>query len=622
MHTKRRNASVTFLTLAIVGGLLGSGLLMVRPIERLVRERNDGTITEHGDCSSPGPFVLVSVLRYRVDDESGYESTYLTRTVSYVDESHIRIEREIARPGPAEPAQSRTITTGTLRFREDVDGGGSPIRQTMQFVVADTPVYFRDVGVTGSTPGALERLVDPAVPVVSVEDVDDLVARSVITDSGTTMIVGRVARILDIPGGLITGTVHSTRSYRITVDAECGIKLEQSFHSLADQDEILQAVSLELDATIPDSAFEVNLVDAAVNDSVLTRRFDLSDDYSYPDGAASVWTTEGGVVNGYGISDQFFITATETINGVRSASWVVTNEITGEDERYAIVLQATDGHTIPSGHALQDCWPGNWAVSDPTVVEGGVFVSRSEVQLGEGVTGELFRVDSALVESGAVEFKYVLTWLLSGSIRVALLAKASAGSESVVVAMAEAFIGSVGTPPPTRTPTSTLTPIPMLTSTPTPTPAVFGPSADAYTLSTNPTQNYGTSEVLNIRGGSSPYYRSFLKFDVSGISGTVVSAILRLWVSDTSVDYGELGSVSSSWTETGLTWNNQPGIPMNPLPVTGPENGYVTIDVTSEITASGIYSFDIQSQSTDLAAFSSREATTSEHRPLLTIVTQ
>lgn len=173
---------------------------------------------------------------------------------------------------------------------------------------------------------------------------------------------------------------------------------------------------------------------------------------------------------------------------------------------------------------------------------------------------------------------------------------------------------------PTVTPTMTLTP--TATLTPTPTPATFPPSADAYTLSTSPTQNYGTASVLNVRGSSSPYYRSYLKFDVSGISGTVMSAILRLWVSDTSVDYGQPGSVSNSWTETGLTWNNQPSTPMNFLTVSGPENGYVTIDVTSEITGNGTFSFGIQSLSTDLAAFGSREDSNPEHRPLLTIVTQ
>jgi hypothetical protein len=177
---------------------------------------------------------------------------------------------------------------------------------------------------------------------------------------------------------------------------------------------------------------------------------------------------------------------------------------------------------------------------------------------------------------------------------------------------------ATATPAPSPTLTPTLTPTP----TPTPTPANFNPSADAYTLSTSPTQNYGTASVLNIRGSSSPYYRSYLKFDVSGISGTVVSVVLRLWVSDTSVDYGQVGSVSNSWTETGITWNSQPSMPMSLFAFTGPENGYVTVDVTSEITGNGTYSFGIQSLSTDLAAFGSRDDNNADRRPLLTITTQ
>jgi hypothetical protein len=67
----------------------------------------------------------------------------------------------------------------------------------------------------------------------------------------------------------------------------------------------------------------------------------------------------------------------------------------------------------------------------------------------------------------------------------------------------------------TPTSTSTATSTPSPTPTPTPTPASFEPVADSYTLSTQPTQNYGTQSVLDVRGSSGPFYRSYLKFNVS-----------------------------------------------------------------------------------------------------------
>lgn len=181
----------------------------------------------------------------------------------------------------------------------------------------------------------------------------------------------------------------------------------------------------------------------------------------------------------------------------------------------------------------------------------------------------------------------------------------------------------------TSSPTLTATNSPTPTHTPTPTPVTFAALADAFVLSTNPTQNYGTQDVLNVRGSSSPYYRSYLKFDVSGLSGAVISANLRLWVTDQSNDYGSpfwasnnYYGTETSWTETGLTWNNQPISPGVYFPVQGPTNGYVDIDVTTAVAGNGTVSFGILGNVTDLAAFSSREATTAEHRPVLTIVTQ
>ena len=70
------------------------------------------------------------------------------------------------------------------------------------------------------------------------------------------------------------------------------------------------------------------------------------------------------------------------------------------------------------------------------------------------------------------------------------------------------------------------------------------------------------ADHLRLRNGgtSSDSYRSYLKFDVSGLSGAATSAKLRMFVTDASPDGGSVFKVDNAWTETGLTWANAPAL--------------------------------------------------------------
>lgn len=48
----------------------------------------------------------------------------------------------------------------------------------------------------------------------------------------------------------------------------------------------------------------------------------------------------------------------------------------------------------------------------------------------------------------------------------------------------------------------------------------------------NPSRNFGTSSTLRVQGGSDPDIRSYLRFTVSGLSGPVRRATLRLYVTN------------------------------------------------------------------------------------------
>jgi hypothetical protein len=73
----------------------------------------------------------------------------------------------------------------------------------------------------------------------------------------------------------------------------------------------------------------------------------------------------------------------------------------------------------------------------------------------------------------------------------------------------------------------------------------FPPVADARVNANNPSTNYGTEDTLKAKGGSSPN-NSYLKFDVSGLSGTVTSAKLRLEVTEGSALGGSIRPVSNT----------------------------------------------------------------------------
>ena len=155
-----------------------------------------------------------------------------------------------------------------------------------------------------------------------------------------------------------------------------------------------------------------------------------------------------------------------------------------------------------------------------------------------------------------------------------------------------ATVGS-GTPPPPGG-SQTLTPV-----------------ADAHVKSTSTTSNYGTLTSLRLRNGgtSSDTYRSYLKFDVSGLSGAATSAKLRLFVTDESPDGGSVSKVGNDWTETGITWANAPAPGATSLGGGATANGtWAEIDVTSAVTANGPVSFALTTASSNSSYYTSRRA--------------
>jgi PKD repeat protein len=152
--------------------------------------------------------------------------------------------------------------------------------------------------------------------------------------------------------------------------------------------------------------------------------------------------------------------------------------------------------------------------------------------------------------------------------------------------------------------------------TPPPTLNQFAPVADAWVSKTSPSSNHGGDTELRVKyGGDSPtskHYNTLLRFDVSGLSGTIVSVKLRLFVVDPASNGGTVYSVSNAWTETGVTWANAPAADSGGLATVGATTTGVWKEIelpTSAVPGDGTYSLKIQaaSSSDGTTRYSSRE---------------
>ena len=159
-------------------------------------------------------------------------------------------------------------------------------------------------------------------------------------------------------------------------------------------------------------------------------------------------------------------------------------------------------------------------------------------------------------------------------------------------------------------------------------PLTFRPTDDTFVWSRKPTKNYGASDEMRVRRTGSAKTVTYLKFNVTGLPGTVTSAKVQLLAVDFSIDMGKIYRASNSygnspdlWDESGLNWTNAPeilGDPLSPANNLGPGRVF-EFDVTPAITGDGQYSFAIKNRSNDVAKYSSKEGVLA---PRLVIVTE
>jgi hypothetical protein len=133
------------------------------------------------------------------------------------------------------------------------------------------------------------------------------------------------------------------------------------------------------------------------------------------------------------------------------------------------------------------------------------------------------------------------------------------------------------------------------------------PVADAYVQSDLPSTNFGTAAVL--KNNTTPDTRAYLKFTVSGISGTVTKATFRAYTQTSSGSGYELHQVGdNSWVEPGLTYSNRPAVGTTiGTAVNFTANTWTSVDASSYVTGNGTFSFEMNGTSTNLKQYSSKE---------------
>lgn len=165
------------------------------------------------------------------------------------------------------------------------------------------------------------------------------------------------------------------------------------------------------------------------------------------------------------------------------------------------------------------------------------------------------------------------------------------------------------------------------TATPPRAYATIEPSADSYTNAAAAGSNFGTTKRLYSDGdGSAVVLRTYMKFDLSQYArSTLLAATLQVHTHLTpggSADSHAIRSVSdTTWTETGLTWANQPAVgpSIGAVSAPGDDTTYsVALDKTTiEAALGGDLSLAIDDSGSDGLTIASKDSTTMAHPQLV-----
>jgi len=140
---------------------------------------------------------------------------------------------------------------------------------------------------------------------------------------------------------------------------------------------------------------------------------------------------------------------------------------------------------------------------------------------------------------------------------------------------------------------------------------------DAHTQENKPNTNKGNYKKMTLRNAAGFNQVAFLKFNVTGLSTTPDQTTLRI-SSETLTGTIEAYAVAdTSWTESTITFNNQPTLGAKIGEATASAGGTIDIDLGNYVTTNGILTIALKTTLTSGKTIHSSEATDPAMRPRL-----
>lgn len=146
---------------------------------------------------------------------------------------------------------------------------------------------------------------------------------------------------------------------------------------------------------------------------------------------------------------------------------------------------------------------------------------------------------------------------------------------------------------------------------------------DTYVASSSPTTVFGAQSTVSVKGSSSDTRYGFFKFDLSGISGTLKSARLRLVPVSSAAPFVSVFKIDSgTWSQSSFTWNSLSSLTWSffdtffDVPA---NNSTYLIDITDAVTLGGQLSIGIATEAPNVYSLGSSENATVAYRPMLEI---
>ena len=311
------------------------------------------------------------------------------------------------------------------------------------------------------------------------------------------------------------------------------------------------------------------------------------------------------------------------------------------DGEYCLISVADPGSRLREGNNAGNAETNNWASVRVKLSSGGTSVTRYSGTSCAGVGPEPWNHTSTSTDTQAPTAPAGLSATAAGSTRVDLAWTAGtddAGVTGYRIYRDGAMVGTVGTA--TSYPDTTVRagttydyqvrsvdaagnesgPSETRTVT-TPVTLRFPAAADARVEQANAGSNYATSTTLRTDGGSDSDVETYLRFDVSGVTGPLEGAKLRLRTASGTVDGPAVYRTSWTGLETALNWNNRPARTSGATDDKGriASSAYVEYDVKPLMTGDGTYSFVLATGSSDGIDFRSREYSDAARRPELVL---